>query len=111
MSLIPIQTEFAYNVSKLIQYIFEQGYQVTLGEAWRTPEQAAIYEAKVIGIKNSLHCDRLAIDLNLFKDGNYFGDSKFHQPFGDYWKSLNANNRWGGDFTKPDGNHYERKKI
>ena len=60
------QAMFAQNVARLIEYIFKTGYYCTLGECWRSPEQAEIYVKQGKGIKNSLHCQRLAIDLNLF---------------------------------------------
>jgi hypothetical protein len=75
----------------------------------RSPEQAALNAKKGSGIKNSLHLDKLAIDLNLFINGVYKTDSKDHKPLGDYWKSLSTKDYqccWGGDFKKPDGNHY-----
>lgn len=35
-----LQSIFAKNVSLLIQFILAQGFFVSLGEAWRTPQQA-----------------------------------------------------------------------
>jgi hypothetical protein len=109
------QSLFAIDVAKLILWASEHGYEVTGGEWWRTPEMAAIYADTGLGIKESLHIKRLAIDLNLFKDGVYLPASEAHKPLGEYWKSLSPYNRWGGDFVnykgvpKPDGNHYERR--
>lgn len=66
-----------------------------------------IYEERGSGSGNSLHPDRLAVDLNLFRDGRFLTLSKDHAPLGAYWKTLNPLCRWGGDFhPKPDGNHY-----
>jgi len=102
------QKIFALNVSKLISYIFNKGYSCTLGEAWRSPEQAEIYAKEGKGIVNSLHCKRLAIDLNLFaKEGEYLTDSCQYKWIGDVWKTLHPDNRWGGDFPNADGNHFE----
>ena len=109
MKLSEHQQKFAWNVSCLIAQVFIRGYACTLGEAYRTPEQAALNEAKGIGIKNSQHCKRLAIDLNLFKDGEYLSDTESHRPFGEYWESLDPLNRWGGRYG--DGNHYERMET
>jgi hypothetical protein len=120
MKLSELQMIFAVNVGKLILKINEDGYSCTFGEAYRTPEQAALNAAKGIGIKNSLHCKRLAVDLNLFKDGVYCADSEAHLPFGKYWVTLNALNRWGGDWDKDgipfepretDANHYEMQEA
>jgi len=106
MTLGEKQRVFAFNVGRLIVWANAQGYQVTLGEAYRTPEQAALNAAKGSGISNSLHTQRLAIDLNLFRDGAFLSDSEDHRPLGEYWKLMYPDNRWGGDFSKPDGNHY-----
>jgi len=100
-----LQFIFAQNVAELIRYIYSCGYTVSLGEAWRPPEVAEIYEKQGKGIKNSLHCLRLAIDINLFKDGKYLSDTDSHRYFGDYWEDLHLNNRWGGRYD--DGIHYE----
>lgn len=100
------QSRFARSVPLLLQYMTALGYEYTLGEAWRTQAQAAANAASGAGISNSLHIDRLAIDINLFKDGIYLADSDSHRPFGAFWKSLGDDYAWGGDFTKPDGNHY-----
>ena len=104
------QAIFAKNVAKLILFIEESGKHCTLGEAYRTPEQAEIYAKKGIGIKNSLHCSRLAIDLNIFDENfNYHGESEYYKPYADFWKSLHLSNRAGIDFPKVDGNHFEMR--
>ena len=105
------QAIFTRHVSQLISFVFAQGYECTLGEAFRTQEQAEIYAKNGKGIKNSLHCDRLAIDLNLFSpQGKYLTDTKAYTEMGSYWKALSTANRWGGDFPKPDGCHFERRR-
>lgn len=108
MKLWQKQALFAYNIADLIKYINEIGYSCTLGEAERTQEQAVIYVAEGKGIEDSLHCKRLAIDLNIFdKDGKYLTDTPSYERFGVYWEKLNAHNRWGGRFKRKDGNHFE----
>lgn len=110
MTLGQKQRAFSLLVAKLIQHIYESGYEVTLGEAYRTPEQAALNAKKSSGIANSLHTQRLAVDLNLFKDGVYLTDSASHKQFGDWWKAQTTPEcecNWGGDFKNmQDGNHY-----
>lgn len=100
------QRIFTRNVGRLIEWAYANGYELTFGETYRTPEQAAANAVAGIGIANTLHSVRLAIDLNLFKDAQYLSSSEAHRPLGEYWKSLHPLNRWGGDFTKPDGGHY-----
>lgn len=109
MTLRENQEAFLNDFAKLVLWCFENGYTATEGEGYRTPEQAKLNAAKSKGIVNSLHCDRLAHDINLFKGGVYISDSDGHRPVGEYWKSLDPANRWGGDFKRlKDGNHYSR---
>ena len=109
MSLSELQQVFARNVARLILYMAESNYACTLGEALRTQEMADLYAKQGKGIKDSLHLKRLAIDLNLFKDGVYLSDTESHRPFGEWWEALDPHNRWGGRFK--DGNHYEMRET
>lgn len=114
------QAEFAQDVTQLLFFIFQSGYLCTFGEAWRSEMQALYYFHEGKGIKNSLHCKRLAIDINLFtQDGKYLSDGKQYERIGRFWESLNYLNRWGGWFTKTkngkifsfvDANHFERQE-
>lgn len=115
MKLSQEQGTFAFDVSKLIACIFENGYTCTLGEVYRTPTQAKIYAKKGIGIENSLHTKKLAIDINLFSpEGEYLTDSEDYEPFGIFWEKMGKHNRWGGYFVSKyggrivDGTHFER---
>jgi len=100
------QSLFVKLVAKLIDFAYEEGYELTFGEAWRTPEQAALNAAAGTGISTSLHTERLAIDLNLFKHNKFLTDTESHRPLGEHWERLHPLCRWGGRFTRPDGNHY-----
>ena len=106
MTLGAKQRRFTECVGRLILWAYENGYELTFGDAYRSPEQAAANAKAGTGIANSLHTQRLAVDFNLFVDGAYQTTTEAHRPLGDYWKSLDQDARWGGDFTKPDGNHY-----
>lgn len=113
MQLYQKQATFSKNLSSLINYISNSGFLVTMGEAWRTPEQALLYAKQGKGIVDSLHCKRLAIDINLLNsEGTYLTDYSHYKQFGEYWKSLHYANRWGGDFPKlVDANHFEMQDI
>jgi hypothetical protein len=106
MSLSEQQRAFCLNVGKLIAWAYDNGYELTFGEALRTPEQAAHNATTGAGIANSLHLIRLAIDLNVFKDGVYQTDVDAYRPLAEYWKSLNPLNAAGADFSKPDADHF-----
>lgn len=98
------QRVFTRLVGVLIGWIYANGYEATFGEAWRTPEQAALNAKKGSGIVNSLHTRRLAVDLLLFKDGVYLTKTEDYEPVGKAWEDLGGS--WGGRFTKPDGDHF-----
>jgi hypothetical protein len=92
MSLRKKQSKFARMLADLLIFAYDNGYEVTLGDAW----------ARSGHKKNSNHYIRLAIDLNLFKDGVYLTSTEDHRLLGEYWESIGG--AWGGRFD--DGNHY-----
>jgi len=114
MSLLILQFQFSQNVAMLLQKARELGYNVTLGEALRTQAQAEANAKTGAGIEHSLHLEKLAIDINLFKRFNpavddswiYIQDGEGHEQLGAWWKTISPLHRWGGDFPKKDFNHY-----
>ena len=105
MTLSEKQQLFTVMVASLIHWAEEHGYRLTFGEAYRTPEQAALNAKKGSGISNSLHTQRLAVDFNLFVNGQYKTRTEDYLPLGEYWESLGG--AWGGRFkSRPDGNHF-----
>lgn len=104
MTLGEQQRVFVKLIGKLIEAVYNAGYELTWGEAWRPPETAELYSKQGKGIKNSLHCDRLAVDLNLFKDGQYLTGAAGWEQFGKFWESLDPRCCWGGRFKDP--NHF-----
>lgn len=105
--LLSLQFLFASLVPRLIDKIFASGLCCTLDEVWRSQAEANILAQEGLGIKPSVHCLKLAIDINLFSpDNDYLSDVGSHRPFGTFWKTLHPFCRWGGDFTTGDGNHY-----
>jgi hypothetical protein len=91
---------FTSLVPKLINKMIEAGYKPMIGRDG------------LKHMKNSLHFDGLAMDIDLCdKDGNYLRTTEAHKPFGDFWESLHELTYWGGDGIKKDslkwdGNHY-----
>ena len=101
------QRRFLPLVAKLIDFAYAHGYELTAGEMYRSSEQAALNAQHGSGIANSLHTLRLAVDLQLFKDGIYLTDSDAYRPLGEFWKALDPTAAWGGDFiSRKDGNHF-----
>jgi hypothetical protein len=103
MSLRQKQSKFARMVADLIIKAYELGYEVTLGDAYRDPRlHGGVGLKKGYGHSKSCHKIRLAIDLNLFKDGVFLDKSDDHKVLGEWWESQGGT--WGGRFN--DGNHY-----
>lgn len=92
MKLSEKQQEFTRMVGLLIGFATQQGYGLTHGDAF----------AKSGHKKGSFHYKRLAIDFNLFKDGEWLQKTSDHEPLGLFWESIGGT--WGGRFN--DGNHY-----
>lgn len=108
MTLQQRQSVFAQNVARLIDHICATGYLCTLGEVYRTPEQAKIYAQEGKGIIDSQHCKKLAIDIQLFDtNGNYFSDPQNYKEAAIFWESLHPENRSGMNFKRVDACHFE----
>jgi len=117
--------------------ILADGFEFTLGEGYRSPEQAAINSLTLIdrarvaafieskypvlseairvsvsrGIKNSVHGKKLAQDLNLFKNGDFLTKKEDYAPFGEWWKKQHILARWGGDFDDADHFSFEYNGV
>ena len=109
MTLGQTQRAFTRLVGLLIAQAYKMGYEVTLGDAFRDSRVFGMVGVKKgYGNRNSNHKRRLAIDLNLFKDGEYLDASEDHRPLGEWWENLGEKEGvptvWGGRFN--DGNHY-----
>lgn len=106
MTLREQQSLFVQLVANLINWAYENGYELTFSEAYRSPQEAAINAQTGAGIANSLHTQRLAIDLNLFRDDELLTSVADYEPLGDFWKTQSSLARWGGDFHEPDADHF-----
>ena len=115
MSLIPQQGAFLSDVARLIQYANNLGLYVTGDELYRPQILQQIYfdqgKSKTL---HSRHGMRLAIDLYFFRmgDDEPLTDEGMINMIASYWKSLNPNNVWGGDFPGlHDTPHFERGHL
>jgi hypothetical protein len=125
------QSRFARQLPRLIDYAVSLGYDVTLGELYRSDEQAEIHalgpdgRAQVAtlvehqfpllarkvrnntgnGIRTSLHTQRLAIDLQLFDGhGRWVTEVDAYRVVGEFWEQIAPDHCWGGRFG--DTPHY-----
>lgn len=87
--------KFTRYLAVLLTYMLNKNYRPRIGKDGQ------------VHMKESLHYQGLAVDIDLFsKDNVYLTKTEDHQIFGEYWKTLDKDCRWGGDFSNPDGNHY-----
>ena len=93
--LLNKQHSFSLMLGKLLIYLYEKGYKVSMGDVY------ALTGHK----QNSNHGLRLAADLNLFLDGVWLdageGMIKAHTVGHDYWDTLGGAKR-----IVKDMNHY-----
>lgn len=105
MTLSEKQRLFVQLLPALINHAYSNGYELTLGDGYRDPRVFGLVGKKRgYGRARSNHKRRLAIDLNLFKDGEYLTDTADHRFLGEFWETLHPLCSWGGRFD--DGNHY-----
>ncbi len=124
------QELFARLVPKLLLHAQDRlGFHVRIGEVLRFEQQARWnaehcrkckqvrsfkihgwtkkkggHRFKGIGIVNSLHRLKLAIDLILFLGKSMLKQSEDYRELGMYWESLHPLCYWGGRFG--DGGHF-----
>lgn len=102
--LVKQQTFFRLLPSLFLHATF-LGFEASLGDGYRDPRVFGdIGVKKGYGHSKSAHKQRLAVDINLYKDGEYCKLTEDHKELGEFWESLHPDNRWGGRFN--DGNHY-----
>ena len=106
MTVGALQRRFARLVGHLILKVYAEGYECSLDWAYRPPECAEHLAKAGKGIRSSNHTKRLALDLMLFKDGEFLTDAAAYQWLGDWWTAQDPDARWGGNFTSRDAVHF-----
>jgi hypothetical protein len=91
------QELFARLLPRLLDKAHELGYEVRIGHVMRC-------QNCYVGRKNSNHKLKLAVDLNLFKNGDFLTTQDAHQKLGEWWEQQHELCAWGGRFN--DANHY-----
>lgn len=87
--------------AKLIHKAYDEGWELTWGDAARIDRRGHM--------PGSLHYSRLAVDVNLFVDGEWISDGSHPawEVLGEFWESLHPLCAWGGRFG--DANHFSIK--
>ena len=105
MRLDEKQRLFMRLLPRLLDKAHELGFEVTGGDLYRDPRvHGDLGVRKSYSHPNSAHKVRLAIDLNLFRDGEFLQLTEDHRELGEWWEKQHELCRWGGRFN--DGNHY-----
>lgn len=104
LSLSQKQRAFTRMQADLVIFAYEQGYELTDGDAYRDPRLHGEHgEKKGYGSAKSVHKLRLARDYNLWIDGKVITTS--NHPAWDnlheYWQSLG-----GAERIPNDANHF-----
>lgn len=103
MTLGQKQRVFTQMVGQLIAFAYDRGYELSFGDAYRDPRAFGAVGVKGgYGSAVSLHKERLAVDFNLFRAGEYRTGTDAYRELGEYWESIGG--AWGGRFD--DGNHF-----
>jgi hypothetical protein len=105
MKLSEKQAVFTLAISKLITYAYDNGYELTFGDAYRDARLHGVMGIKKgYGAANSCHKIRLAVDFNIFKNGVFLTGNKAiaaHTELHEHWSTLG-----GSDMILGDSNHY-----
>ena len=102
MSLSATQQQFALSLAKLVIYADSIGLPVTFGDAYRDPRLHGAMGVKLgYGSANSCHKLRLAVDLNIIKNGALAPESEYIK-LQDYWRK----NLGGSPMIPGDSNHF-----
>jgi len=105
MKLGKKQELFMRLLPRLIDKAHSLGFDLRGGDLFRDPRLFGFW-GKFLGYgkDKSNHKLKLAIDLNLMKDGKLVRSTVGHKELGEWWEKQHPLCRWGGRFN--DGNHY-----
>lgn len=111
MNLREEQARFSQDLAIFISWLYELGYEVSIGEVQRPVEMQAIYvkdgRSKTF---DSYHLKKLAADLFIFRNGRLLTTKEEMQFAGNHWETMSAVNSWGGNWnTFKDVPHFERR--
>jgi len=99
------QELFMRLLPRLIDKAHELGWEVRGGDLFRDPRTNGKIGEKVgYSAANSCHKMKLAIDLLLFRDGDYYTDEDDYRELGEWWEQQHPLTCWGGRFA--DANHF-----
>lgn len=109
MTLGEQQQLFMRLLPGLINKAHQLGFEIRAGDLFRDPRVHGNFGTrKGYGRSRSCHKLKIAIDLNLFKNGKFMQKTADHKELGQWWETQHALCKWGGRFN--DGNHYSLER-
>lgn len=115
MKLSEKQCDFTLAIAKLVIYAYETlGIKLTYGDAYRDARVFGVSgQKKGYGSTTSCHKIRLAVDFNLFKDGNYIANLDegiiLYDKLHDKWDELGGSRRISNDLNHFSFTHNGRR--
>jgi len=108
------QFRFSKMIGEFLVWLYEQGYQVQQGDAWRSTDklyvpggeegfedddkysyQELLFYNRKTKVTYSKHNDRIAADYIIYKDWKQLMDAEY-RPIGEKWELMGG--IWGGRF-------------
>lgn len=110
MTLREKRVAFTLLVAEMIHEATVLGYEVALNEVLRSQAAATANAQAGTGITHSLHLLGLAVDIALYRGGEYLQLSDQYRELGLWWEAQSTAEYtlcWGGRFTTlKDGGHF-----
>jgi hypothetical protein len=98
---------FTVAIAALIQHAIDLKYEIALGEGM---DRITEKDPTTDHMKGSLHEIGLAQDFDLYLGGVYLTNSEDFHLLGVFWEEYGQSKGlplvWGGNFKKPDGDHF-----
>lgn len=107
LTLRQARCQFTTALAHLVLHAESLGYELAFAEGM---DRITAKDPTSDHMKTSLHHIGLAQDIDLYLKGVYLMDSEDHEPLGTWWEDYGIEHGlplvWGGNFKRPDGNHY-----
>jgi hypothetical protein len=111
MTLREKRLVFTRHLGKLLAWLETGGYHHAVDETKRSwCRQIQLLATGASKTRHSKHLDGLAVDILLYdSQGNYLTEWHHYRAAGAFWKSLDPENVWGGDWGW-DADHFQYGK-
>ena len=106
-SLRMARCRFTEALADLIKQAIVLKYEIALDEGM---DRITEKDPTTDHMKGSLHEIGLAQDIALYLNGVWLNATEDYEPLGTWWEDYGVSHGlplvWGGNFSKPDGDHF-----